>query len=68
MTELVCVNVEMPNRFIAFLNIARTRFTDCRVHDKCACDEWAYCRLTGQDWPGIGSNEWIEYIPEGDTL
>lgn len=41
----------------------RTRFTDCRIHDKCDCDPWTYCYL-GPWWPGNTSDEWIEYIPE----
>lgn len=49
------------------ITIERTRFSDCRFHDRCACDSWIYCTVRREGvgiWPGIGSDEWIEYIPE----
>lgn len=48
------------------VTIERTRFSDCRVHDRCNCDPWVYstARYDGVGWwPGVGSDEWIEYVP-----
>lgn len=44
------------------IEIIRTRFTDCRTHDKCDCDTWTYC-WTAPFWPGSESDERIEYVP-----
>lgn len=48
------------------ITIERTRFSDCRFHDRCTCDPWIYCTVRRNGvgiWPGVGSVEWIEYIP-----
>lgn len=49
------------------ITIVRTRFSDCRVHDRCTCNPWVYSSVRREGvgvWPGTDSAEWIEYIPQ----